>query len=121
MAFDIDIHRFPFLFRGKQLDIQKVDVFAKVKPEFAKTHNGSTLRLVLDAGVDTPPEEDAETLAEEDTLVEWNGLLRTRQTPAGTFGKWDLRAWRVLGAGTQARIERHALEDIVVVCDYTCI
>ena len=49
----------------------------------------------------------------------WNGLLRAVKVPngdlAGELGNWILTAWR----NTDDRIDPNAIEDILVVCNYS--
>jgi hypothetical protein len=102
--------RFPFLFQDKNITIEALELFAKVRPEFAATHNESTLQLSLKAG----------TAASADVLplAPWNGLLRAAKTPAGQPGNWTLTAWLDMGGG-KARLDPSAIQDIAFVCHYS--
>ena len=42
--------RFPYVFQGRDIAIDKIELFVKVKNEFGGTHNESTLKLSLEAG-----------------------------------------------------------------------
>lgn len=107
--------RFPFLFQNKTITINTLELFVKVKPEFANTHNESTLKLSLEAG--TAASNNPMNLA---VWNGWNGLLRAAKSPAGSPGEWTLTAWRDMGGGAHERLDPNAIQDIMVVCHYTC-
>lgn len=97
---------FPFLFQDKTITINTIELFVKVKPEFA-----STLRLSLEAG----------TAASNNpmNLVPWNGLFHAVQSPVGSLGDWTLTAWVDTDDGAHGRMDPNAIQDILVVCQYT--
>ncbi|HWQ70174.1 MAG TPA: neuraminidase-like domain-containing protein [Patescibacteria group bacterium] len=103
--------RFPFLFQDETITINTIELFVKVKPEFADTHNESSLKLSLEAG----------TAASNNpiNLAQWNGLLRAEKSPAGSPGDWTLTAWRDTGGGAHERLDPNAIHDILIVCQYT--
>ncbi len=108
--------RFPFLFQGKNISINAIELFVKVKPEFSGDHNESTVKLALAAGATAP----APGTAPSDILklVLLNGLLHTSKksnnnNPPGSF---TLNAW----LNTDERLDPDAIQDILVVCRYTC-
>ena len=102
---------FPFLFQDKTITINAIELFLKVKPEFSVSHNDSTLQLSLQAGA-------AATVPL--TLSTWNELLRTAESPGGSPGDWTLTAWLDTGGGLKERLDPNAIQDILVVCCYTC-
>jgi hypothetical protein len=106
--------RFPFLFRGKRIDIDKVDLFVKVHPDHAATHDQTTLRFTLAMGSTAPDSTNAEA-ADIPPLAPWNALLRAEKPVSGQPGTWTLNAW--LNDGD--RIDADALEDVAIVCHYT--
>ena len=114
LTLSLNKDRFPFLFQGKSITIENIQLFVKVRPDFAATHNESTLRFTLEAG-DTAP--DASNVQCDDilSLAPWNGLLRGEKSVAGQSGNWTINAW--LNAGD--RLNEDALEDVVIVCHYT--
>ena len=52
--------RFPFIFSNRTLAIGTLEFFVKVKPEFASTHNDSTIKLTVAAGNTAPTPENAQ-------------------------------------------------------------
>jgi hypothetical protein len=104
--------RFPFLFQNKSLTINAIELFVKIKPEFADTHNASTLKLSLELGA-----------AASDTAMDltlWGGLLRAEKSTPSVPGDWTLTAWLDASGGVHERLDRHAIDDITVVCHYSC-
>jgi len=88
-------------------------MFLKIRPDSTDNHNENTLKLTLEPEADLP--DDPQKLG----LTPWNGLLRAVKAPnddlAGKLGNWILTAWR----GTDNRIDPNAIEDILVVCNYS--
>jgi hypothetical protein len=76
--------RFPFLFQNKSISMTTLELFVKIKPEFADTHNESTLKLSLEPG----------TAASDNpvVLVPWGGLLRTEKSTNSPPADWTLTA-----------------------------
>jgi hypothetical protein len=110
--------RFPFIFQGRPIIINKIELFVKVRPEpeFATTHNETTLKLSLEPG--TIPSTNSLPLSP------WNGLLRaTKSKPseedlAGEeLDNWILAGW--LEHSTGRRIHPDAIEDVLLVCHYS--
>jgi hypothetical protein len=104
------------MFQGRQdsIKINKIEVFLKVIPKCDDTHNKDTLVLTL--------EPDADPSSEPKNLVlnPWNGLLRAvKEVPdsdlARKLGNWTLTGLLVTGD----RIDPKAIEDILVVCNYS--
>jgi hypothetical protein len=104
--------RFPFLLQNKTIVINAMEIFVKIQPGFAATHNESTLKFSLEAG-----SAASDTSL---TLIPWNGLLRAAKSPAGSPGDWTLTAWLEPMAGACARLNPNAIEDILVVCRFAC-
>jgi hypothetical protein len=103
--------RFPFMFQGRPITINEIELFVKIKPDFASTHNESTLKLSFEAGT------NASDHALE--IKPWNGLLRGAKSPGGELGNWTLTGWLIAGGSTHERIDPNAIEDILVVCHYS--
>jgi hypothetical protein len=94
--------RFPLLFQGKSIKITKMEVYVKVKDGFGD-HNVNTMRISL-AG---------ETVA----LDPWNNLIHGSKTfnnvDPGTF---TMNAW----LNDHDHLNPDAIQDIMIVCRYTC-
>jgi Tc toxin complex TcA C-terminal TcB-binding domain/ABC toxin N-terminal region/Neuraminidase-like domain/Putative peptidoglycan binding domain/Salmonella virulence plasmid 28.1kDa A protein len=101
--------RFPFLFQGRNITINEIELFVKVKPG-VDGHTKDTLMLKLGAG-DTA---SGNTL----TLDEWNGLVRGAKSFSNEPGAFTLNAWRHVGTEDKP-VEANAIQDILVVCRYT--
>ena len=102
--------RFPFLFQGRISAIDSMELFVKVKPAFADSHNDSTLKLSLAAG--SGASSTALPLAAVD------GLLNAEKSPAGPLGAWTLTAW--LDGAPHMRLNRDGIQDILLLCRYAC-
>ena len=102
--------RFPLLFRGKNISVKAIEVYVKVKPEFAD-HNKDTIKIALAAGTTAPTPPSGETL----TLDLWNGLVRGSKDLNNAPGAFTLNAWRNNGE----HLDPNAIQDIVIVCRYT--
>jgi hypothetical protein len=109
--------RFPFIFSRKTLAISAIEVFVKVKPEFASTHDESTLKLAVVAGTEAPTPDNPNPEAML-ALAPWAGMLRGARTFEDPPGTWTVHAWRE-GDTPAERIDAAALEDVVLVCHYT--
>ena len=110
MKLDLSGERFPLVVQGRIKTIDSVELFVKVRPEYAESHNDSTLSLSLEPGVANP--------AAALQVAEVEGLLRAEKSPAGALGTWTLTAW--LNGTPHLRIGAAAIQDIVLVCRYTC-
>ena len=104
--------RFPFLFQDRIITINTMELLVKVKPEFCVSHNDSTMQLSLQAG-------EAATVPL--TLSTWNELLRTAESPGGSPGDWTLTAWLDAGGGVTQHLDPNAIQDMLLVCRYTCL
>jgi hypothetical protein len=105
ITFRLTKQRFPYLFQGKNIAINQIEVFAKTEE-----YDESTLKLSLAPG---------EAASREPlTLAPWNGLLRAQSAATGPPGDWTLAAWLDTGDG---RLNPRAIQDIVVVCYYTIL
>jgi hypothetical protein len=107
---DLSRERFPFVAQDRIKAIDSVELFVKVKPEYAESHNDSTLKLSLEPGVAKSP-----TALQ---LAEVAGLLRAEKSPGGALGPWTLTGW--LDGTPHLRIGPEATQDIVLVCRYRC-
>jgi len=107
---DFSRERFPFLVQDRIKAIDSVELFVSVRPEYAGSHNDSTLRLSLEPGVSNPPTPLQ--------MAETGGLLRAERSSGGALGAWTLTGW--LDGTPHVRIETDAIQDIVTVCRYTC-
>ncbi len=103
--------RFPFSFQDKNITtIESMNLFVKVKPDFADSYNDSTLKLSLVAGTVAS--------SSELPLTSLNGLLRAEKSSGGPLGDWTLTAW--LNGPPNIRLNPNAIHDILLVCRYTC-
>ena len=116
LTLPLNKERFPFLFQGKEITINKIELYIKVKPGFTETHNDGSLKFTVAEGDSAP---DSSNLQPDDddilSLAPWNGLLRGKMALPGETGNWTINAW--LNAGE--RLNEEALEDIVIVCHYS--
>ncbi|HKG47851.1 MAG TPA: hypothetical protein VKB02_14035, partial [Pyrinomonadaceae bacterium] len=104
--------RFPFLFQGKTIAISGMELFVKVKPEFARDYKASTIKIALAAGATAPVPPSSDTLG----LEPWNDLIRgSKDFNNNAPGTFTLNAW----LNATERIDPNAIQDIVVVCRYT--
>jgi hypothetical protein len=101
--------RFPFIFQGKSITIDKIEFFVKT------TLNESMLKLTLAAGENAPTSDDPRVDDYILPLALWNGVLRTEKSPVGQPGTVTMNAWIYGGA----RFEAAAMEDILIICHYT--
>lgn len=112
LTMNLDPERFPFMFQDRPIIINKIEMFLKVRPESASTHNETTLKLSIEPEANAPG-------SPLEPVRPWNGLLRAVKAPngdlAGKLGNWILTAWR----GTDDRIDPNAIEDILVICHYS--
>lgn len=104
--------RFPFFFQGKTININAIELFVKIKKEFSASHNESTLKFTLAVGAPT----SGTALPTELPLVLWNGLLRTSKDFNNPPDVFTLNAW----VNTDTPLDPKAIQDILVVCRYTC-
>lgn len=108
--------RFPFLFQGKAIEIRAIHIYAKVNPEFADTHDETTLKWSLEEGTAA----QINLVSFDENL--WNGLLHglKENNPAWDVpavpeeSTWTLTAMR----NTTERLNPNALDDLFVVCYY---
>lgn len=107
---DLDRERFPFIVQDRITAIDSLELFVKIGPEFTESYNDATLKLSLEPGVASPPA--ALPIAEVD------GLLRAAKSPGGALGPWTITGW--LDGTPHMRIAGEAIQDIVVVCRYSC-
>jgi hypothetical protein len=112
LTMGITKERFPFLFQGKTIGIQSIELYLKVK---AEELTNPTIKIALAAGTSAPAPPNAQP---SDILnpVSWNGMLRVEKVFNNAPGAFTLNAWRSNGAA----VDLSAIQDIVVVCRYTC-
>jgi peptidoglycan hydrolase-like protein with peptidoglycan-binding domain len=114
LAINLGSERFPFMFQGRPIFINKIEMFLKIRPKYAPSHNENTLKLTLE------PEVNPSSNPDELGLSPWNGLLRAVKAPnsdlGGKLGNWILTAWRDTDP---PRMDPNAVEDILVVCNYS--
>ncbi len=106
--------RFPFLFQSREITINAIELFVKVRPGFLD-HNQSTVKITLAAGETAPTSETAQP-GDILPLELWNGLLHASRNFSSPPGAFTLNAWR----NTDESLEPNAIQDILVVCRYTC-
>jgi hypothetical protein len=111
--------RFPFLVQDRISDIHTMELLVEIKPEFSVSHNDSTLKLSLQAGPAASNNSDHEN-DNSLRLSTWSELLRTGEFTGGSLGNWTLTAWLDAGGGVNQRVEPDAIQDILLVCRYTC-
>ena len=115
LTMNLGPERFPFMFQGMPIKIDTIELFVKVRPNFAPSHNDQTLILTLE------PEANPSLNPDELELKPWNGLLRATKQSEGDLaeklGNWTLTGW--LEHSTERRINPDAIEDVLVVCHYS--
>jgi len=99
--------RFPLLLQGKTITINSIELFVKVKPEFA-----GSLQMTLAAGATAPAPPNDQLLNPQP----WNGLLRAAKDFNNVPGVFTLNAWR----NASDPVSANDIQDIVVVVRYTC-
>lgn len=106
--------RFPYLIQDKIDQIHKIELFIKVDPDFATTHNQSTLKFTLEAGETAPNPSNAQP-TDLLPLAPWNGMLRSEKPFADPPGSWTINAW----LNDEDQLDAKALEDVLLVCHYS--
>jgi hypothetical protein len=117
LSLPMDGDRFPFIFQGRKLTISALELFLKVKQEFAESHNESTVKMTLEAGDTAPTPTGAEPADPEDILAvtPWHGALRAGKAFSDPPGTWTLNAWLDDGE----HLDPAAVEDLLVICSYS--
>jgi hypothetical protein len=101
---------FPFQFQDRIAAIDAIELYVKIRPELADSHNDANLEFALEPNRNPPT-----TALSLETVA---GVLRAVKSPAGPLGEWTLTAWR---DGTpHIRLDPEAIEDLVLVCRYKC-
>jgi hypothetical protein len=108
--------RFPFVFSRTPLVIGTIEIFLALAPQFADTHNESTIKLTAAAGDTAPTPDDAQP-ADMLTFAPWAGLLRAARTFDDPPGVWTMNAWLEGGE----RLDPAALEDFIIICHYAVV
>jgi peptidoglycan hydrolase-like protein with peptidoglycan-binding domain len=122
LTMNLGPERFPFLFQGRPILINKIEMFVKVRPIFASSHNKDTLNISLEPPLEPPLEPRTDPTESYLDLNPWNGLLRATKSKdgglAGKLGNWTLTGWNEHEDTPDGRIDPNAIEDILVVCHY---
>jgi hypothetical protein len=114
LTMNIDKPRLPFVLQDRTISVDAFELFVKVRPEFEKECNESSLKVSLETGTDA----SANLLS----LDRWNGLLHATKTltPAGEIGQWTLTAWLLeSGSASHKRLGEDMIDDVLVVCHYS--
>jgi hypothetical protein len=112
---DLGRERFPFLVQDRIRSLDSIELFVRVTPEYAESHNDSTLKLSLEPDVAAAPAVLPPPALQ---VAEVNGLLRAEKSSGGALGPWTLTGW--LDGNPPVRIASEAIQDMVLVCRYTC-
>jgi Tc toxin complex TcA C-terminal TcB-binding domain len=102
--------RFSFLFQDRIDTIDTIELFVKVRPGFVEIYNDSMLKLSL-----APGSEASSSALELETSA---GLLHATKSPAGPLSDWTLTAW--LDGNPHMRLDPDSIQDVLLVCRYTC-
>jgi hypothetical protein len=109
-------NRFPFLFQSHTITIGKMTILIKVKSDFEDTHNDTTIKLTLAAG-NTAPTSTNHQPADLLGLTLWRDLIHAEKVFNHGPGNWTINMWLDDESGP-SRVNRDAIEDIIVVCQY---
>jgi hypothetical protein len=105
--------RLSFLFSQTTINLQAIELYVRIDADFADSYTDTTLKLALKAGTTasaTPLDINIDGLT---------GLLHAEKSPAaGSLGNWTLTAW--LDGTPHLRFDPDAIQDIFLVCRYTC-
>ena len=105
--------RFPFMFQGRAIVINRIDMFLKIRSVYASDYK-KDLKLTLELEANPP---------EKLTLNPWNELYRAVKSPDGDLarelGIWILTCRLEPESGSPGNIDPDSIEDILVVCDYS--
>lgn len=104
--------RFPFLFQGRPITIKAMEVIVKVHPDFDDDHNDQTMKITLAAGTTAPGRGSTDVV----DLDPWHELFRGSKTFNHSPGPFTMNAWR----NAEDQLNPNAIQDIVIVCRYTC-
>ncbi|CAM1504847.1 Fc.00g024380.m01.CDS01 [Cosmosporella sp. VM-42] len=110
--------RFPYLFASaKAITVTRVDIFVRVRPDFAGSHNASTLSLTFSASATTP----GSVLA----LSPWAPVPGASSSKPGAVFRASVAVNKPLGnfyitgsLSSGAAIDPDAIEQFVVLCHY---
>jgi hypothetical protein len=110
LTMNLGSERFPFIFQGRDITINTIELFVKVRPDYTN-HNENSVKLSLELG--TNPSDNALN------ITPWNGLLRAAPV-VGELGNWTLTGWlQPDGATSKQLINPNAIKDILVICHYS--
>jgi hypothetical protein len=119
MTLPLGKDRFPSIFRDPKvtLELSSFEVLVAVKPDYLEDHPVDAIKLSLKAGI--APSNNAMTLKSWDRVTRF---LKGMQTVTGEPGQWTLAGWLEEDphTHTHSRLDPRALEDILIICSYTC-
>jgi Tc toxin complex TcA C-terminal TcB-binding domain/ABC toxin N-terminal region/Neuraminidase-like domain len=111
LAIDLTQNRLPYLFAGRQVRVDTVDIFMSVRAEFAASPDFQNV------GTSLVPGTVASTQSLPVTLE--NGLLHAEWTEGnGALGNWILAAW-INNGPNHRRLDANALHDITLIVHYS--
>jgi hypothetical protein len=142
LEFELAQDRFPYLFRGRNIKIARMDIFLKLKDAFLADYQGSgslVLDIVPPGAVPVPKDPAAipiPTLVSDDLL---NGLPHAYKDFLTDFdkvrdlGKWSLviketdidniapslRTTNPVGNVNHLRLKQSVIEDLFIACRYS--
>jgi hypothetical protein len=120
MTVPLSKERFPSIFRDSKVKLrfESFEVLLAVKADYLADHSAAAIKLSLKAG-SAPSTQGI-------TLSSWSRVPRLLKgevpVVAGAPGPWTLAGWLQEGprTGVQSRLDPQALEEVVLVCRYTC-
>lgn len=117
MTLQLTQNRFPYLFQASTLKFTNFEILVGVRSHEPITHTKDTIKLSLKAGTiaSSEPLPLKPWLAVENRLLQGEMVME----PAGETGPWTLTAWLHTN-GSLSRLDPDAIEDILLVCRYTC-
>ena len=124
MTLQLTQNRFPYLFQASTLALS-FDLLVSVSPQAPVTHTQDTIKLSLKAGTvaSTEPPGALEPWADAKNPL----LLLSKTVAAGKPGLWTLAAWLKKDpppgtppGSSDSRLDPSAIEDILLVCRYSC-
>jgi Tc toxin complex TcA C-terminal TcB-binding domain len=105
--------RLSFLFSQTTINLQSIELYVRIDADFADSYTDTTLKLALKAGT------TASATLLNINIDDLTGLLHAEKSPAGgSLGNWTLTAW--LAGTPHLRLDPDAIQDIFLVCRYTC-
>jgi hypothetical protein len=105
--------RLSFLFSQTTISLQAIELYVKIDADFVERYTDTTLKLALKAGTTASGEPLGINIGALTGLLEAEKSLA-----AGSLGNWTLTAW--LDGAPHQRLDPDAIQDIFLVCRYTC-